>query len=116
MTYSALCRVFLRKTLHFFNKDLLLFSALFPFLLNAQDFTSTILSQNQDNLRIKYTFTQPRLDKTDGKVSATYNKSVNVLDANGAQIPLINEFISLAGDEAQITVVSKKQHVLKIDN
>lgn len=116
MTYGKFRRVFFRKTLLFLSKILFIILLFFPYFIKAAGFTSTILSQDKNHIRIRYHFEKPQMVKANGKIYAIYNKAVNIIDQNGANVPVVTDIISLAGKEADVRILSKKQKSIAADN
>ncbi len=94
--------------LHFLH-IFVLFSIVFNTLLFSSDYTTTVLSQDQNHVRIKFVFESPGSTIVDGQIYATYKKSSYTHDSNGARIPVINEIIHLPGKDARLSIISEKR-------
>ena len=116
MTYTKLCGTFVEKALLFLNKTLLFAIFISPLLASAGNYTSTIISQDQNHIKLKFNFNKPRFEQVNGKTYAFYKKAINIIGENGAKVPAISELISLAGMQAEVKILSKKQKSIKVDN
>ena len=110
------CRVINKMALHFLHIVVLFSIGLSPLLAAATDYTTVILEQDQNHLKIKFTFDLPGSAYIDGETYATYKKASYIQDDNGAKIPLLNEIIHLPGKYAEIKILSHSEATQSISN
>ncbi|NOG47424.1 MAG: hypothetical protein HND50_19435 [Calditrichaeota bacterium] len=100
----------------FFNRSAIIALFAIPIISSASNFSSTILSQNSETIRIKFLFEEPVL--IDGELGqyAFYKSASLATKSDGTLVPVINKLFSLVGTNPKIRIVSQKQQSFTIDN